>query len=322
MKKSKKKEKKPGFTGIKELGTSMKKNTTLYIFLILPIIYFVVFKYIPMFGNIIAFRKYVPGQSYFGVSWEGFRYFEMFLKDEAFWNAFKNTIVLSGISLLICFPIPIIFSLLLNELMQKKFKKVVQSVTIIPRFLSVVVVVAMMNAMLSPSTGIVNRIIEYFGGEAIYFMNDPFWFRIIYICSELWQFVGWNSIIYMAVLSSADQEQYEAAMVDGAGKIKQAIHITLPIMLPTIAINLIISLGNILNIGFEKVLLMYTPTTYETADIIQTFVYRIGLMGANYSYGTAVGLFQGVISLTLLWMANRITNKRWGCGLWQEDNEE
>lgn len=316
MKKSKKKEKKPGFTGIKELGTSMKKNTTLYIFLILPIIYFVVFKYIPMFGNIIAFRKYVPGQSYFGVSWEGFRYFEMFLKDEAFWNAFKNTIVLSGISLLICFPIPIIFSLLLNELMQKKFKKVVQSVTIIPRFLSVVVVVAMMNAMLSPSTGIVNRIIEYFGGEAIYFMNDPFWFRIIYICSELWQFVGWNSIIYMAVLSSADQEQYEAAMVDGAGKIKQAIHITLPIMLPTIAINLIISLGNILNIGFEKVLLMYTPTTYETADIIQTLVYRIGLMGANYSYGTAVGLFQGVISLTLLWMANRITNKRWGCGLW------
>lgn len=316
MKKSKKKEKKPGFTGIKELGTSMKKNTTLYIFLILPIIYFVVFKYIPMFGNIIAFRKYVPGQSYFGVSWEGFRYFEMFLKDEAFWNAFKNTIVLSGISLLICFPIPIIFSLLLNELMQKKFKKVVQSVTIIPRFLSVVVVVAMMNAMLSPSTGIVNRIIEYFGGEAIYFMNDPFWFRIIYICSELWQFVGWNSIIYMAVLSSADQEQYEAAMVDGAGKIKQAIYITLPIMLPTIAINLIISLGNILNIGFEKVLLMYTPTTYETADIIQTFVYRIGLMGANYSYGTAVGLFQGVISLTLLWMANRITNKRWGCGLW------
>lgn len=123
MKKSKKKEKKPGFTGIKELGTSMKKNTTLYIFLILPIIYFVVFKYIPMFGNIIAFRKYVPGQSYFGVSWEGFRYFEMFLKDEAFWNAFKNTVVLSGISLLICFPIPIIFSLLLNELMQKKFKK-------------------------------------------------------------------------------------------------------------------------------------------------------------------------------------------------------
>lgn len=316
MKKSKKKEKKPGFTGIKELGTSMKKNTTLYIFLILPIIYFVVFKYIPMFGNIIAFRKYVPGQSYFGVSWEGFRYFEMFLKDEAFWNAFKNTVVLSGISLLICFPIPIIFSLLLNELMQKKFKKVVQSVTIIPRFLSVVVVVAMMNAMLSPSTGIVNRIIEYFGGEAIYFMNDSFWFRIIYICSELWQFVGWNSIIYMAVLSSADQEQYEAAMVDGAGKIKQAIHITLPIMLPTIAINLIISLGNILNIGFEKVLLMYTPTTYETADIIQTLVYRIGLMGANYSYGTAVGLFQGVISLTLLWMANRITNKRWECGLW------
>ena len=200
--------------------------------------------------------------------------------------------------------------------MQKKVKKVVQSLTIVPRFLSVVVVVAMMNALLSPSTGIVNTIIEKLGGEAIYFMNEPFWFRIIYIISELWQFLGWNSIIYMAVLSSADQEQYEAAMVDGAGKIKQAIHITLPMMLPTIAINLIIALGNILNIGFEKVLLMYTPTTYETADIIQTFVYRVGLMNANYSYGTAVGLFQGVISLSLLWAANRITNKRWGCGLW------
>ncbi|MBS6762896.1 MAG: sugar ABC transporter permease [Clostridium sp.] len=299
-----------------ELGKSLRNNKTLYLFLLLPIVYFIIFKYVPMFGNIIAFRKYIPGQSYFGVSWEGFRYFEMFLKDEAFWSVFKNTVVLSGLSLLICFPIPILFSLLLNEIMQKKVKKVVQSLTIVPRFLSVVVVVAMMNALLSPSTGIVNTIIEKLGGEAIYFMNEPFWFRIIYIISELWQFLGWNSIIYMAVLSSADQEQYEAAMVDGAGKIKQAIHITLPMMLPTIAINLIIALGNILNIGFEKVLLMYTPTTYETADIIQTFVYRVGLMNANYSYGTAVGLFQGVISLSLLWAANRITNKRWGCGLW------
>lgn len=299
-----------------ELGKSIRNNKTLYLFLLLPIVYFIIFKYVPMFGNIIAFRKYVPGQSYFGVSWEGFRYFEMFLKDEAFWSVFKNTVILSGLSLLICFPIPILFSLLLNEIMQKKVKKVVQSLTIVPRFLSVVVVVAMMNALLSPSTGIVNTIIEKLGGEAVYFMNEPFWFRIIYIISELWQFLGWNSIIYMAVLSSADQEQYEAAMVDGAGKIKQAIHITLPMMLPTIAINLIIALGNILNIGFEKVLLMYTPTTYETADIIQTFVYRVGLMNANYSYGTAVGLFQGVISLSLLWAANRITNKHWGCGLW------
>lgn len=310
------KNKRPFRVQTAELGKSIRNNKTLYLFLLLPIVYFIIFKYVPMFGNIIAFRKYVPGQSYFGVSWEGFRYFEMFLKDEAFWSVFKNTVILSGLSLLICFPIPILFSLLLNEIMQKKVKKVVQSLTIVPRFLSVVVVVAMMNALLSPSTGIVNTIIEKLGGEAVYFMNEPFWFRIIYIISELWQFLGWNSIIYMAVLSSADQEQYEAAMVDGAGKIKQAIHITLPMMLPTIAINLIIALGNILNIGFEKVLLMYTPTTYETADIIQTFVYRVGLMNANYSYGTAVGLFQGVISLSLLWAANRITNKRWGCGLW------
>lgn len=298
------------------LAKSFKKNYVLYIFLILPVLYFAIFKYIPMFGNIIAFRKYVPGQSYFGVQWEGFKYFKMFLEDPAFWSVFKNTIVLSLATLIITFPLPIIFSLLLNEIEYKGVKKGVQSLTIIPKFLSTVVVVMIVNTLLSPSTGVVNIIIEKLGGDPIYFLNEATWFRTIYIVSEIWQFLGWNSIIYMAVLASADQDQYEAAMVDGANKFQQIRHVTIPMLLPTIAINLIIAVGNVLNLGFEKILLLYSPTTYATADVVQTFAYRIGLMGNNFSYGTAVGLFQGIICLALLWVTNRITNKYWECGLW------
>ncbi|MFI3175231.1 MAG: ABC transporter permease subunit [Bacillota bacterium] len=295
---------------------SLSTNTVLYLFLVLPILFFVVFKYIPMFGNIIAFRQYKPGGAYFGETWSGFKYFEMFLQDSSFWKAFNNTVVLSSMVLLLTFPLPIIFSILLNEIGNKHFKKFVQSITIIPKFLSVVVVVMIFNTMLSPSTGVVNEIIVALGHEKIFFMNEAEWFRAIYIISEVWQFMGWSSIIYMAVLASADQEQYEAAMVDGANRFKQTIHITLPCLLPTIAINFIISVGLILNLGFEKILLMYTANTYETADVIQTFVYRVGLLNKNYSYGTAVGLFQSVISLTLLYISNKIVNKYWDAGLW------
>lgn len=202
------------------------------------------------------------------------------------------------------------------RLLGKKFKKIVQTVTIVPKFLSVVVVVMIINGLLSPSTGIVNILIERFGGESIYFLGEPSWFRTIYVSSDIWQFLGWNSIIYMAVLSSADQSQYEAAMVDGANRWKQTIYITLPLMLPTISINLIIAIGTILNVGFEKILLLYSPAVYSTADVIQTYVYRIGLVGNNYSYGTAIGLFQGLLGLILLWLSNKLTNKLWDCGLW------
>lgn len=301
--------------GNSKLKKSLKKNLTLYLFLVLPVIYFIVIKYIPMTGTAIAFRKFVIGQSYYGVKFEGLKYFKMFLNDPQFWAAFKNTIILSFSTLAITFPLPIIFALLLNEIEGKYFKKLVQSVTIIPKFLSIVVVVMILNSLLSPSTGIINMILQKFGHESIYFMNEPGWFRTIYIVSQVWQMMGWDSIIYMAVLSSADQEQYEAAMVDGANRWKQTIHITLPILLPTVAINLTIKVGNLLHLGYEKILLMYTPTTYETADVIQTFVYRIGLMGNNYSYGTAVGLFQGVIGLMLLGITNWLTNKLWDCGL-------
>lgn len=295
---------------------SFKNNYVLYLFLILPVIYFLVIRYIPMTGNIIAFRKYVVGQAYYGVKWEGFKYFKMFLNDSMFWSSFRNTVILSLTTLMVAFPLPIIFSLLLNEINAKFFKKTVQSITIIPKFLSTVVVIMILNTVLSPSNGVINVFLEKIGIDSIYFLNEASWFRPVYIISEIWQFLGWNSIIYMAVLSTADQEQYEAAMVDGANRWRQTIHLTIPLLMPTIAINLIIAVALVLNVGFEKILLMYTPATYATSDVIQTFVYRIGLMGNNFSYGTAVGLFQGLISLVLLWITNRITNKYWGSGLW------
>ncbi len=298
------------------LATNLKKNYVLYLFLILPCLYFIVFKYIPMFGNLIAFRKYTPGGSIIGEGEFTFKYFEMFLTDGTFWTVFSNTIILSIFVLIIMFPAPIIFALLMNELGGKHFKKLVQSVTIIPRFFSVVVVITIFNALLSPSTGIINELITSFGGTEIFFMNDANWFRPIYISTEIWQLLGWNSIIYMAVLSSVDHEQYEAAMVDGANRWKQTLHITLPAMLPTIAINLIMSVGTVINLGFEKNLLLYQPNIAEVADVIQTYVYRMGLLNRNYSYATAVGLFQAVISLSLLWITNKLVNKYWDCGLW------
>lgn len=301
---------------IYKLKRSFRTNWVMYIFLLIPVAYFLIFKYLPMVGNIIAFRKYKTGGSLFGERWRGLHYFNLFLKDPEYWVKFSNTLILSVVTLVFTFPLPIFFAILLNEIMNTKFKKFVQTVTIIPKFLSTVVIVMLLNAMLSPSSGMVNQVIEFFGGSPIYFMNSPEWFRPAYVVSELWQFLGWNSIIYMAVLSSADQSLYEAAMVDGAGRIKQTIHITLPIMRPTIAINLIIAVSCALNIGFEKVLLMYQPATYSTADILSTYIYRIGLLNNSYSLASAMGLFQGIIGLLFLWGTNKLTNKVWDCGLW------
>jgi len=299
-----------------EFVRCFKKNYMMYIFLIIPVAYFIIFKYIPMSGNVIAFRKFVPGKSYFGVEWQGFKYFKQFLESPNFKQVFFNTVRLSFITLLFSFPIPIIFALLLNEIHNVVFKRFVQSLTIIPRFLSTMVVVMIFQSILSPSNGSINHIINFFGGESIHFFTKSEWFIPIYVVSELWQFMGWSSIIYMAVLTSADLSQYEAAMVDGANRWKQTRHITMPLLIPTIAINLAIAVGLILNVSFEKVLLMYLDETRDVADVISTYVYRVGLRNRAYSYGTAIGLFQGVIGLVLLWITNKLTNKIWDVGLW------
>lgn len=294
----------------------LQKYWSLYLLLLLPIIYFVVFKYVPMAGNILAFRKFSMGDSIFGTKWVGFRYFRLFLKDPYFWKVFFNTLILSVTNLVIGFPIPIIFALLLNEISSVFGKRLVQTISYIPKFLSVVVVISLINIMLSPSGGIINSLIKALGGEAIYFLKEPGWFRPIYIISDIWQFMGWNSILYIAALSNVDPQLYEAAKIDGAGYLKQVLFVTIPGIMPTIVITLILSAGGVLGVGFEKVLLLYSPGIYDTADVLQTYVYRMGLLSSNYSYSTAVGLFQAAINLTIIWTVNRISRKTTETSLW------
>ncbi|MEN8077380.1 ABC transporter permease subunit [Clostridioides difficile] len=299
-----------------QMWKQIKRDKVLYILLLIPIIYFIVFKYIPMSGIVLAFRKYEVGGSMFGSEWVGFKYFNMFLKDPYFWKIFKNTFVLSLSSLIIGFPIPIILALMLNEVQSPLLKRSVQTVSYLPKFFSTVVVVSMISIMLSPSSGIINSILSNFGMEEIYFLKETEWFRPVYIISEVWQFTGWNAILYIAALTNIDPQLYEAASIDGANRWVRMVSVTIPGIMPTIAITLILSTGSILSVGFEKVLLLYNNSTMEVADVIQTYVYRMGILSSNYSYSTAVGLFQAVINLGLISLVNYISKKTTETGLW------
>lgn len=298
-------------------GTHLRRYWQLYAMLVIPLVYFIVFKYMPMFGNILAFRRYQPGMSPFGTRWVGFKYFEMFMKDPAFWNAFRNTITLSLMNLLVNFPIPIIFALLLNEVRHLKFKKVVQTVSYMPRFISTVVVIAMLGEILSPSSGILNQFLkDVCGMEPIYFMNEPKYFRALYILTDTWQFMGWTAIIYLAAITGISVDLLEAAEIDGASRLQRIRYVTIPSILPTIMVMLILEVGRLLSLGFEKVLLMYTPNNAQLSDIINTLVYRIGLMNQNYSYATAIGLFSGIIGVILVSSTNALSKKMTGEGIY------
>ncbi len=284
----------------------------LYAMMVLPLLYFVIFKYVPMFGNILAFRRYRPGMGPFGTEWVGLRYFKLFFKDAAFWNAFKNTIVLSLLNLVINFPIPIIFALLLNEVRNRYFKKFVQTVSYMPRFISTVVVIAIVSELLSPSTGILNVVRGKMGLDAIYYMNDPKYFRTIYVLLDTWQYTGWTAIIYLASITSISADMYEAATIDGATRIQQIFYVTIPSILPTIMVMLILNIGRLLSLGFEKILLLYTPTNSQVSDILDTLVYRTGLANQNYSYATAIGLFTGIVGVVLVTSSNNLSRKLTG----------
>lgn len=281
--------------------------------MLLPIIYFIVFKYVPMFGNILAFRRYRPGMGPWGTEWVGLRYFKLFFKDPAFWSAFKNTLVLSLLNLAVNFPLPILFAILVNEIRSKKFKKVIQTVSYMPRFISTVVVIAILGELLSPSSGLLNMLLKnVFNIDPIYFMNEPGWFRIIYILTDSWQFMGWTAIIYLAAITSISNDLFEAAEMDGAGRLQQIWYVTIPSIMPTIMVMLILNVGRMLTLGFEKVLLMYTPNNAAVSDILDTLVYRVGLSNQNYSYATAIGLFSGIIGVILVTGANAISRKATG----------
>jgi putative aldouronate transport system permease protein len=268
-----------------------------------------------MLGNIIAFRRFRPGGNIFGDEWVGLRYIELFINDPTFWHVFANTAILGGLTLVVGFPLPIVLALMLNEVRKRHFKKIVQSISYLPHFLSVVIVVGMVMQFLSLQ-GTVNQIIEAFGGEGIPFLQRPEWFRAIYVGSEVWQTVGWGTILYLAALTTVDDSLYEAARMDGAGRWRQTWHVTIPGIRPMMITLLILNIGMFLNVGFEKVLLLYNPLTYETADVISTYLYRVGLVSNNLSYAAAIGLFQAVIGLVMVLSANLISRRVVGTSLW------
>ncbi|MDR6881978.1 ABC transporter permease [Paenibacillus sp. GCM10023248] len=290
-------------------------NKYLYIMMIPVLAYYFIFHYAPMYGALIAFKEYSPMKGILGSPWIGFKHFQDFFSSYYFWRILKNTVVISLYSLLFEFPAPIILALLINEVRSKMFKRVAQTITYMPYFISMVVICGIITDFTN-ADGVINKIAMLFGYDGQAMLQKPELFRPIYILSEIWQRVGWESIIYIAALMGIDQEQYEAARMDGASRWKQIVYITLPGIMPTIAIMFILRMGNLLNVGFEKIILLYNPVTYETADVISSFVYRKGLLEFGWSYSSAVGLFNSVINLILLVSANYISRKVNESSLW------
>lgn len=284
--------------------------------MMLPVVaYYLIFHYTPMYGAVIAFKDYTPIKGILGSDWVGMKHFIDFFDSYYFWRILKNTLLISLYSLLFEFPMPILLALLINEVRQRRFKRVVQTITYMPYFISLVVICGIITDFTN-ADGLINRLFMWLGYDGQAMLQRPELFRPIYILSEIWQRIGWESIIYIAALTSIDQEQYEAARIDGANRLKQMFYITLPGILPTITIMLILRMGNLLNVGFEKIILLYNPVTYETADVISSFVYRKGLLEFGWSYSSAVGLFNSVINLVLLVTANYISRRVSNNSLW------
>ncbi|MDO4292338.1 MAG: sugar ABC transporter permease [Eubacteriales bacterium] len=291
-----------------EVKRLLYKNRYLYIMLLFPLIYFILFKYKPMYGVLIAFKNFKVREGILGSDWAGLKYFQQFLEDPDFWNAFKNTVILSLWQIVICFPVPILFALLVNEIRWGKMKGLVQRVCCFPHFVSVVVAISLMMTLVSKD-GLVNQIVVTMGGTAKSYMLDSAWFRPLYVISDIWQEMGWSAIIYLAAISGVDTQLYEACEIDGGGRVMKLLHITLPCIAATITIMFILRMGSIMTVSFDKVLLMQNSNTYNTSDVISTFVYRRGLQGMQYSYATAVGLVESVISLFFLGITNFVSSK-------------
>ena len=301
----------------KKISKDFRINWQLYVMFLFPIIYYVIFRYIPMFGNILAFRKYSAGGSIFGNGPLTLKYFKQFITAKPFWQAFSNTLILNGLYLLFRFPLTLIFALLLNEIRNLHWKKFVQTVSYLPHFISMVIVCGMIKELLS-THGPINDLIFKLGGEKISFISMAEWFRTIFVTSGIWQSLGWGTILYLAAMTGINPSLYEAATVDGASHFQQVIHVTIPCILPTIATLLILDIGGLVGSGgaFEKVYLLYSPMTYETSDIVSTYVFRMGVESGSINFATAVGLFEGLINLVLLTCANFVSRKVAKTSLW------
>jgi ABC-type polysaccharide transport system, permease component len=303
-------------SGLHAILAHINKDRQLLILFLPCILFYSLFRYGPMYGVIIAFKKYSVFTGILKSPWVGLKYFEQFFSNPDFLLLFKNTLLLGVYSLLWTFPFPVIFAVLLNEIKHKKFKKSIQTVSYLPSFLSLVIICSMVIDFLSPGHGLINNILEALGMQRQYFISKPEWFRTIYIASDIWSGLGYGAIIYLAAISGIDTTLYEASTMDGCKRFQSMWYITIPGIFPTIATMFILKSGSIIKIGYEKVILLYTPTTYQVADIFSTYVYRKGIIDMNYSYGTAVGLFESVISLVLLLIANGVSKKLSESSLW------
>ncbi|WP_281890670.1 sugar ABC transporter permease [Paenibacillus sp. YYML68] len=300
---------------MKRLMKDLVLNKYLYVMMLPVLAYYIIFQYGPMYGAIIAFKEYSPIKGVFGSEWVGLAQFQSFFESYYFWRILKNTLVLSLYSICFEFPAPIILAILINEVRHKRFRSIVQSVTYMPHFISLIVICGMIKDFTN-SGGLINSFVTQLGGDGQAMLQKPELFRTIYIVSEIWQKVGWESIIYLAALMNVDQEQFEAARIDGAGRFRQIWSVAIPGIIPTIVVMLILRVGHLLGVGFEKIILLYNPAIYDTADVISSFVYRKGLLEFGWSFSAAVGLFNSVINLILLVVANRLSKKFSENSLW------
>jgi putative aldouronate transport system permease protein len=301
--------------GRSSLLRNIAKSYDLYFMLLLPIAWYLIFHYGPLYGLQIAFKNFNPAKGILGSPWEGFGHFERFFDSYYFWRLLWNTVSINLFSLIIAFPIPIMLALLVNEIRSKSFSKWLQNITYIPHFISVVVIVGILNVFLSPN-GPINMLIEAFGGTSIRFLEAAGWFKTIFISSNIWQNMGWQSIIYIAALSGVNPQLYEAAKMDGASRLRRIWHVSLPGIASVVVILLILDVGHFMNVGFEKILLMQNNLNLESSDVISTFVYTTGILKGEYSYTAAIGLFNSVINLILLLMVNRFARKTSETSLW------
>ena len=298
-----------------KLVKDYKRHKIIYWLLVPVLLYYFIFHYLPMGGLLIAFKDYRPARGILGSAWVGLEHFRTFVSSYYFWDLLRNTVTISFSSLLFGFPAPLLLAILLNELRQKKFKKVVQTVTYMPHFISTVVMAGIVVDMVA-TDGVINNIITFFGGEAKNLLNVGSFFAPIYVVSGIWQNIGWGTIIYLAALSNISVDLYEAADIDGAGRLMKILNVTIPGITPTIVTLLIMRIGRIMSVGWEKIVLLYNPAIFDRADVISSFVYRNGLLNANYSYSAAVGLFNSVINVLLLVIANNVSKKLNETSLW------
>lgn len=300
---------------LRDLRRDLVKNRWIYIMAIPVIAFYIIFCYVPMAGIQIAFKDYNFGAGIWGSAWVGFKHFAAFFTGPYAWRTIRNTMLLSLYNILVCFPLPILFALLLNEVKNQPFKRTIQTVSYLPHFISLVVICGLIKEF-TQSTGLISSLLAMVGIPAQTMLLNPERFRSIFIVSDLWQTLGWNSIIYLAALSTVDPTLYDAAAVDGAGRFRRVLHVTIPAIMPTIIIMFILRIGQFMSVGYDKILLLYNSSIYETADVISTFVYRKGIVESNFSFSAAVGLFNSLVNFVLVFVVNKISDRVSETSLW------